>query len=147
RTADLKVLELWNDAVNTTDFDDVSVATRPAVPAAPTALTGAAANASVALNWTAPASDGGSPITDCKITPYVAGVAQTTISTGSTSTSYTVTGLTNGTSYTFTAAAVNTNGTGPESAATAALTPQALATLPGAPTGLAGTAGDRSVAL
>lgn len=45
-----------------------------------------------------------------------------------------VTGLTNGTTYTFTVAAVTALGTGPESAASAPVTPAAVATVPAAPT-------------
>ena len=49
-------------------------------------------------------------------------------------TSDTVTGLTNGTAYTFTVAAINAVGTGAASAASNSVTPTAVTTnLPGAP--------------
>jgi predicted phage tail protein len=150
RSSDFAILQLWNDGSSPVQFDDVRVNSAPAAPTAPgapTGLTGTAGNASVTLNWTAPADNGGSAITGYRITPYVGTVAQTPILTGSTATSRTVSGLTNNTAYTFTVAAVNAVGTGPASAASASLTPRASATVAGAPTGLQGTAGDRSVAL
>ena len=98
------------------------------VPGTPTGVSGTAGNAKVTLSWTAPSS--GSPITGYEITPYVSGVAQTAVLTGSTATSHTVEGLTNGTAYTFTVAAINKNGTGTASAQSAALTPQAPAVAP-----------------
>ena len=91
-TADLthsdgyRILQLWNDGSGvTSDFDDVTVAARPAgtsAPGAPTAVTGTAGDGSVALYWTAPASDGGSPVTGYRITPFVGGTAQTAVDTG-----------------------------------------------------------------
>ena len=74
----------------------------PTVPGAPAGVTGAARDRSVALTWTAPASDGGAAITSYRITPYIGANAQTPVNTGSSSTGFTVTGLTNGTAYTFT---------------------------------------------
>ena len=65
------------------------------------------ATRSATVSWTAP-SNGGSPITSYTVTPYIGTTAQTpaTTVTGSPpSTSTTVTGLTNGTSYTFTVSA------------------------------------------
>ena len=53
----------------------------------------------------------------------------------STATTEVVTGLTNGTSYTFKVAAINGVGAGGQSAASNAVTP---ATVPGAPTGVSG---------
>jgi hypothetical protein len=58
----------------------------------------------------------------------------------------TVSGLVNGTGYTFRVAAINSAGTGANSAASATLTPRAPA-VPGAPTGVASTAGGGSAAL
>jgi hypothetical protein len=75
----------------------------------------AASPTSLAVSWAAPANDGGSAITGYRVTPYIAGTPQTPINTGSTATTHTVTGLTTGTQYTFTVAAINAIGTGPES--------------------------------
>ncbi|HZR49609.1 MAG TPA: fibronectin type III domain-containing protein [Streptosporangiaceae bacterium] len=96
----------------------------PTLPAAPSGVIASAGNGSASVTWTAP-SDGGSPITSYTVTPYVAGVAQqaTTISGNPPATSATITGLTNGTSYTFTVSATNAVGTGPASAPSNAVTP------------------------
>ena len=59
-------------------------------------------------------------------------------------TSDTVTGLTNGTAYTFTVAAINSVGTGPASAASNSVTPAPVVTVPGAPTIGTATAGNAS---
>jgi hypothetical protein len=61
------------------------------------------------------------------VTPYIGSTAQTPINTGSTGTSYTVTGLTDGQAYTFMVAAVNGVGEGPASPASSAVTPEAPA--------------------
>jgi len=59
------------------------------------------------------------------ITPYIGTSAQTTMTvTGAPpATSKTVTGLKNGTTYTFTVKAVNAVGTGPASTSSNAITP------------------------
>ena len=150
RSANLQKLQLWDDSTATTDFDDVKIATPPpagaSAPGAPTGVQGSARDGAVSLSWTAPASDGGSAITGYRITPYIGGSAQTPVLTGSSATSQTVSGLTNGTAYTFTVAAINSVGTGPDSAASAAVTP-AGASAPGAPTGVQGTPADGAVSL
>ena len=89
----------------------VPAGTPPAAPAAPTATAG---NASATVTWTAPADTGGSPITGYKVYSsadnFTAAVASPTASPS------TVTGLTNGTGYTFKVSAVNATGEGPPSA-------------------------------
>jgi len=122
-----------------------SAAVTPATEAgAPTGVSGTRGNTQVALSWTAPASDGGSAITGYVVTPSIGGVAQTPVIFASAATTQTVTGLTNGTAYTFTVAALNGVGTGPDSGPSAAVTP---ATLAAAPTGVSGTRGNTQVAL
>ena len=78
-------------------------------PGVPTGLTAVAGNGSATLTWTAPANDGGSSITGYLITPSGGGAPITLQGTG---TSYTVTGLTNGVTYTFQVAAINAVGAG-----------------------------------
>lgn len=72
------------------------------------------------MSWTAPA-DGGSAITGYVVTPYVTGVAQAPLTFDSPATSEVISGLTAGTSYTFTVAASNPSGTGGTSPASAAV--------------------------
>ena len=81
-----------------------SVASAPILVGLPTAPTGVNASANrgqATVQWTAPAHDGGSAITGYVVTPYKAGVAQPAWVFASTATAQTITGLTNGTLYTF----------------------------------------------
>ncbi len=105
----------------------------PTAPGAPTGVAAVAGNAKADVSWTAPTLNGGSPITGYRVTPWIGGVAQTPQSFSGGATTRTVTGLANGTAYTFTVAATNAIGTGADSIASAAATP---ATVPGAPTGV-----------
>ncbi len=108
-------------------------------PGAPTIGTATAGNASASVTFTAPASNGGSPITSYTVTSSPGGI------TGAGATSpIVVSGLTNGTPYTFTVTATNGVGTGAASTASAAVTP---ATVPGAPTSPVATRGDMSASV
>jgi hypothetical protein len=100
----------------------------PTVPGTPTGVAATAGNGSASVSWTAPSSNGGSPITSYTVTPYVGGVPQqtTTVSGSPPATSTPVTGLTNGTTYTFTVSATNSIGTGIASAPSNAVTPAAV---------------------
>ncbi len=120
----------------------VTPVTPPGVPGAPTAVTATPGNAQVTVNWTAPASTGGSAITGYVVTPFIGATAQTPAASSGTGTSKVVTGLTNGTAYTFRVAAVNAVGTGTPSAASSAVTPR---TVPGAPTGVSAVPGNAQV--
>jgi hypothetical protein len=103
--------------------DVVFAASAP--PGQPTNVVATAGNASAGLTWSAPSTGGA--VTSYTITPYIGSTAQTpTVVSGSPApTSATVTGLTNGTTYTFTVTASNGNGTGPASAPSNAVTPSA----------------------
>jgi hypothetical protein len=96
------------------------------VPAAPTNVSATPGNEQAVLSWTAPTG----VIAQAPVTDYVvqyssnSGSTWTTFSDStSTSTSATVTGLTNGTAYTFRVAAVNGVGTGAYSAASSSVMP------------------------
>jgi hypothetical protein len=97
------------------------------VPGAPTGASAKAGAISATVSWTAPETNGGSPITGYKVTPYLNGTtAQTAVSAGAGATSTTVNGLTAGSSYTFTVLAVNAVGNGPQSAPSNSVIPTAL---------------------
>ena len=82
-------------------------------------MTATAGNAPATVSWTAP-SNGGSPITGYTVTPYVGPTRRPRPpSRHAPATSTTITGLTNGTAYTFTVTATNAIGSGPASAASA----------------------------
>ncbi len=84
------------------------------VPGAPTSVVGVSGDTQVSLSWTAPSSNGGASITDY-VVQYSSnsGISWSTFTDGtSTTTTATVTGLTNGSSYTFRVSAVNDHGSG-----------------------------------
>ena len=87
-------------------------------PGAPTINSVTTASGSANLNFTAPASDGGSPVTSYTVTSVPGGFTAT-----GNSSPVTVNGLTNGQSYTFTISATNSIGTSQPSASSAAVTP------------------------
>jgi hypothetical protein len=78
----------------------------PRGPVAPVALSASASASEVSLAWTAPATLHGS-LTGYAVEYTPSGGSPVVVATGSTSASYTVTGLANGTEYTFRVAAIN----------------------------------------
>jgi len=93
------------------------------VPGAPTIGIAAAGNAQATVSFTAPSSQGGSAISGYTVTSIPAG--GTDSNAGSTALSHTITGLNNGTPYTFTVHATNTTGNSAESAASNSVIPSA----------------------
>jgi hypothetical protein len=82
-----------------------------------------AATTQAQVSWSAPNADG-SPITGYTVTPYVGTTAQTPVKVEASARSAIVTGLANGTSCTFKVSATNSIGTGPQSLASGAVTPE-----------------------
>ena len=80
---------------------------RPRCPVHRRSASRTARQRTATVTWTAPASTGGSPLTGYVVTPFIAGVAQTPVTFTTTATSQMITGLTNGTTYTFKVAATN----------------------------------------
>ena len=105
------------------------------VPGAPTSVSALAGNTQATVSFTAPANDGGSPITGYTTTSSPGGFT----ATGSSS-PLIVTGLANGTAYTFTVVATNSIGNSAPSSASSAVTPSP--TVPGAPTSVSALAGN-----
>jgi subtilase family serine protease len=111
------------------------------VPGAPTLNTATPGNMSVSLSWSAPLNSGGSPLTGYDVYQGASLGGEnynTPLAVASSSTSVTVTGLTNGTTYYFTVEAVNVTGASTASNELSA-TPLLAATAPGAPTKLGAT--------
>jgi uncharacterized protein (TIGR02145 family) len=99
-----------------------STAVTPATaPDAPTGVVATAGNTSASVAFVAPSSTGGSVITGYTVTSSPGGIT----AMGTTS-PINVTGLTNGTAYTFTVVATNAVGNSVASAASAAVTPDAF---------------------
>ncbi|MFL6004541.1 MAG: fibronectin type III domain-containing protein, partial [Nocardioides sp.] len=134
-------------APNTSPFSAFSNTVTPQAPTvagAPTIGTATRGNTSATVNWTPPASNGGSAITG-----YEVRVVNATTNAqvgalrpaGAAATSLVVTGLTNGTQYQFQVRAINGVGASAYSALSNTVTP---ATVPGAPQILNATAGNAS---
>ena len=116
----------------------------PSVPGAPASLTATAGDEEVALVWSAPADDDGTPVTGYEYR-FAAGTTvpgDTPWQSAGLDLEWTVTGLTNGQQYAFEVRARNRVGEGEARGALA--TPVGA---PGAPASLTATEGDEEVAL
>lgn len=132
-----------NNGAYTSDSSTATIAVTPAtVPGAPTRVTGTSSEpGKVTITFTAPASNGGSATTEYVITSSPGGL--TCIATVP-STGCEITGLTNGTAYTFTAIARNLVGNSANSTASAAVTPVGK---PSTPTNIVVSAGNASATI
>jgi len=90
-------------------------------PDAPTTVTGAPSDGQVVVSWNAAAANG-SPVTSYTVTASPGGRS---VTVGGSTLSAAVTGLTNGTAYTFSVRATNIVGASADSAASAAVVPTA----------------------
>ncbi len=112
-----------NSAYNAAPQVPQSFNVNAVAPGAPTIGTATAGAGQATVAFTAPGSNGGSAITAYTATSNPGGFT----SSGCTASPCTVTGLTNGTAYTFTVTATNSAGTGTASAVSNSVTPQAAA--------------------
>ncbi len=141
----------FNGVGGTLQYSDLTAPVTPVgvtveIPGAPTTVTAVAGDAQATVGWTAPEDDGGATISEYRIQVRTGTTVLRTITVAGTTSSTVVTGLTNGTAYTFRVRAVNLAGPGSLSPASAAVTPRpaVVTTVPGAPTigtAVAGAAG------
>src|SRR5206468_4288837 len=112
-------------------------------PGPPTGVVATAGDGSAIVTWSAPADNGGPAVDFYTVTATGAG-APGPVTVVAPATSTPVTGLTNGTAYTFTVTATNAAGTGLASAASNAVTPR---TVPGVPTGVSAAPANASATI
>jgi fibronectin type 3 domain-containing protein len=115
------------------------------VPGAPALNSATAGSATVALAWSAPSNNGGSAISGYRVYRGTSSGSESLLTTLGNVTSWTDTGLTNGTAYYYTVTAVNAAGESATSNERSA-TP-ASATVPGAPVLVSVSSGRHGVSL
>ena len=128
----LSASESWTDLYNATGqpapyLTIIGTVVPPATPfEAPTNVQAVPGGASATLSWTAPRLGGARKIISYAVTPYIGTTAQPPTTVGGSApppVTGIVSGLTNGTAYTFTVKAVTEAGSGPESAMSNSVTP------------------------
>lgn len=109
---------VWTASDGITTASAVSTILYTAAPGTPQGIAASPGDGQATITFEAPASDGGAPITTYTVTSSPGGIQ----ATGGGS-PIVVSGLTNGTTYTFTVTAANAAGTGPVSAPSNPVTP------------------------
>lgn len=107
----------------------------PTVPAAPRSIVAVAGFRQITVSWTAPASDGGAPVTAYRL---ITSPATRTVSAAGDARSLTLTGLTEGKAYRVSVVAVNAEGRS-KAAISASVRPHV--TVPSAPAGVTAAPG------
>lgn len=92
-------------------------------PAAPTMGTPTQGDESAVVRWAAPANNGGAPVTGYVVRVYWGKTLVKTLNANAVARRLTVTGLSNGVTYTVSVSARNSKGVGTSSARSAAVTP------------------------
>ena len=120
----------------------LNLSASPEAPGAPTAVSATASETTATVTWDVP-NQGTSSITSYTVTPYIGETAQapTTVSGTPPAASATISGLTQGATYTFKVSATNGVGTGPPSAPSNPVTISGP-TAPGEPIAVSATPGN-----
>ena len=118
---------------DTEQTPEAPIDTGPSRPEAPLNVNAAAGDGTATVNWSPPPSNGDRPILYYTIAASPGGAV---LMVDGTVQMVTFTGLTNGTSYTFTVSATNEVGMGPRSQPSNPATPQASVKPPAAPSGV-----------
>ncbi|MBI5936822.1 MAG: fibronectin type III domain-containing protein [Betaproteobacteria bacterium] len=126
-TCTINANQAGNGTYNAASQVQQSFSINAVVPGAPTGASATAGDTQATVNFTAPGSNGGAAITTYTATSSPGGLTGTCA--GPAACAITVTGLTNGTAYTFTVTATNSAGTGSASTATSSITPKANQTI------------------
>ena len=100
-----------NNAVGASPVATTNTVTAAAAPGPVGAVTATAGNTQASVSWTAPTDDGGSPVTSYAVTPIGPGGPLAAVTVTAPITTTTVTGLSNGVTYTFSVTATNAYGT------------------------------------
>ena len=128
------------NAAGTSEASDSTTSVKPmTVPENPTGVTATAGNGSAEIRFVLPTSNGGSTITAYRVTSNPGSITAT-----GTSSPITISGLTNGTAYTFKVTAINKVGVSNESAPSGTVKPM---TVPGKPTEVIATAGNGNASI
>ncbi len=117
-------------AVSTPSAAVASDVSSPTPPGPPVIGTATPARSSATVQWTAPASNGGSPVTSYTVRIFRDGTFVGGVPQPAGATSVTLTGLVNGVPHTFTVQANNSYGTGTASAHSAPVVPRSSPTAP-----------------
>ena len=118
------------------------------VPTAPQTVTATAAPAAAVVAWTAPASNGGTPVLSYTATAYTAASGGTAAGTCTTATlTCRITGLTAGTTYYVEVVATNAAGNSPAAPSPRATVVPSILAAPDAPTVVTAVRGNGSVAI
>ena len=142
----ISMLAVSDHGVSRVDEMTVTPATA-SVPAGPTSLTITPGNTTATLSWTASASGSPTSYTIYRGTKSDGEAVTPVATTNGTTTTFTDTGLKNGTTYFYNVAANNSVGVSPDSNEVSVTPAVGTGTAPAAPTGLNATSGNGSVSL